>query len=210
MSLRKEPFAVDEYYHLYSRGVDKRKIFLNAQDYRKFLFLMYVCNSEKSIVLRDIGKDFNRGETIVDIGAFCLMPNHFHILVREKIENGISLFMRKLLTGYAMYFNLKHGRKGKLFDGAFKSINASDDRYLKYLYSYIHLNPAKLVDKDWKDNIKRDREKLLSFCLSYPYSSIIEYKKANYRIINSRPFPEYFSSFSDYINELTDWLQFTP
>ena len=100
MALRREPFAVEEYYHLYSRGVDKRKIFLNAQDYRKFQFLMYVCNSEKSIVLRNIGKNFDRGRTIVDVGAFCLMPNHFHILVREKIENGISLYMRKLLTGY--------------------------------------------------------------------------------------------------------------
>src|SRR3989344_4514771 len=190
MALRKDPFAVGEYYHLYSRGVDKRKVFLNAQDYRKFQFLMYVCNSEKSIVLRNIRKSFDRGETIVDIGAFCLMPNHFHILVREKIENGISLFMRKLLTGYSMYFNLKHDRKGKLFDGAFKAINASDDRYLKY-------------------NMRGDNKEILNFCLSYSNSSIGEYRNSHYKIIDPRHFPEYFSSYSNHIEELVEWLQFT-
>ena len=209
MALRKDPFAFGEYYHLYSRGVDKRKVFLNAQDYRKFQFLMYVCNSEKSIVLRNIRKSFDRGETIVDIGAFCLMPNHFHILVREKIENGISLFMRKLLTGYSMYFNLKHDRKGKLFDGAFKAINASDDRYLKYLYSYIHLNPAKLIDKNWKYNMRGDNKEILNFCLSYSNSSIGEYRNSHYKIIDPRHFPEYFPSYSNHIEELVEWLQFT-
>ena len=210
MALRREPFAVEEYYHLYSRGVDKRKIFLNAQDYRKFQFLMYVCNSEKSIVLRNIGKNFDRGRTIVDVGAFCLMPNHFHILVREKIENGISLYMRKLLTGYSMYFNLKHTREGKLFDGAFKAINASDDRYLKYLYSYIHLNPAKLIDKNWKNSVREDNKEILNFCLLYPNSSIGEYKNSSYKIINPRRFPDYFPSPTSHMKELAEWLQLTP
>ena len=210
MALRKELFAVGEYYHLYSRGVDKRKIFLNAQDYRKFQFLMYVCNSEKSIVLRDIGKNFDRGGTIVDVGAFCLMPNHFHILAREKIENGISLYMRKLLTGYSMYFNLKHTREGKLFDGAFKAINAGDDRYLKYLYSYIHLNPAKLIDKNWKYSVREDNKEILNFCLLYPNSSIGEYKNSSYKIINPRRFPDYFPSPTSHMKELAEWLQLTP
>jgi len=210
MALRREPFAVGEYYHLYSRGVDKRKIFLNAQDYRKFQFLMYVCNSEKSIVLRDIGKNFDRGGTIVDVGAFCLMPNHFHILAREKIENGISLYMRKLLTGYSMYFNLKHTREGKLFDGAFKAINAGDDRYLKYLYSYIHLNPAKLIDKNWKNSVREDNKEILNFCLLYPNSSIGEYKNSSYKIINPRRFPDYFPSPTSHMKELAEWLQLTP
>ena len=210
MALRKELFAVGEYYHLYSRGVDKRKIFLNAQDYRKFQFLMYVCNSEKSIILRNIGKNFDRGGTIVDVGAFCLMPNHFHILAREKIENGISLYMRKLLTGYSMYFNLKHTREGKLFDGAFKAINAGDDRYLKYLYSYIHLNPAKLIDKNWKNSVREDNKEILNFCLLYPNSSIGEYKNSSYKIINPRRFPDYFPSPTSHMKELAEWLQLTP
>ena len=206
MALRKDPLVVGEYYHLYNRGVDKRKIFLLQQDYRKFLFLMYVCNSQKSIILRDIGKNFDRDETIVDIGAFCLMPNHFHILVKEKVEGGISTYMRKLLTGYSMYFNRKNSRKGKLFDGAFKSSYATDDRYLKYLYSYIHFNPSKLIDSEWKQNITRDSEKLLDYCFSYSYSSIGEYRSGNYRITQPDAFPSYFLSASEHKSELSDWL----
>ena len=135
MALRKQSFSIDEYYHLYNRGTEKRIIFLDEQDYRHFLFLMYICNSEKSITLRNIGEFFERERTIVDIGVFCLMPNHYHILVREKKENGISTYMRKLLTGYSMYFNKKYKRTGKLYEGVFKSIYVDKDTYLKYLYS---------------------------------------------------------------------------
>ena len=120
MALRKQDFEIDEYYHLYNRGTEKRIIFLDEQDYKHFLFLMYICNTQKSIVLREIDELFDRGEAIIEIGAYCLMPNHFHILVREKIENGISTYMRKLLTAYSMYFNKKYKRSGKLYEGVFK------------------------------------------------------------------------------------------
>ena len=145
MALRKQSFAVDEYYHLYNRGTEKRKIFLDKNDYDYFLFLMYICNTIKSIKLRDTDENFDREETIVDIGAFCLIPNHFHILVREKIEGGISKYMLKLMTGYSMYFNKKKGRTGNLFQGKFKSEYIGNDNYLKYLFAYIHLNPVTLI-----------------------------------------------------------------
>ena len=115
MAYRKQNFAVGENYHLYNRGIEKRIIFLDKQYYEHFSLLMYLCNSSRSITLRDIGERFDRGETIVNIGAYCLMPNHFHILVQEKVKNGISLYMKKLLTGYAMYFNKKYERTGRLF-----------------------------------------------------------------------------------------------
>ena len=104
MALRKQTFAPSEYYHLYNRGTEKRIIFKDANDYQHFLYLMYVCNTDKSIELRKIGKNFDRGEIIVNIGAYCLMPNHFHVLVREKEEGGISKYMRKLLTSYSIVF----------------------------------------------------------------------------------------------------------
>ncbi|MBI4156051.1 MAG: transposase, partial [Candidatus Zambryskibacteria bacterium] len=151
MSLRKQSFAHGEFYHLYNRGTEKRIIFLEEKDYEHFLFLMYICNTSKNIELRNIGENFDRGEPIVDIGAYCLMPNHFHILVYEREEGGISKYMLKLLTSYSMYFNKKYDRTGKLYEGVFKSIHAGSDQYLKYLYSYIHLNPAKLKDKNWKE-----------------------------------------------------------
>ncbi|OGJ11058.1 hypothetical protein A2467_03325, partial [Candidatus Nomurabacteria bacterium RIFOXYC2_FULL_36_8] len=152
MGLRRTPLVRGEYYHIYNRGVEKREIFLDKEDYFHFLKLLYICNSNKSITLRNISDNFDRGETIVDIGAYCIMPNHFHVLCYEKIENGISTFMKKLSTAYAMYFNKKYIRTGILFQGRFKSEHANTDGYLKYLYAYIHLNPAKLKNPKWKED----------------------------------------------------------
>ncbi|KKT14135.1 MAG: hypothetical protein UV94_C0023G0007 [Parcubacteria group bacterium GW2011_GWC1_43_30] len=156
---RSHIFAPGEYYHLYSRGVEKRVIFLDNDDYKRFIKILFFCNGSKPVVIRDlpIGLTFEkyidkRGEILVDIGAYCLMPNHFHLLVRERNEKGISLFMQKLITAYTMYFNDKYGRKGRLFESSYKSIHAVDDRYLKYLFAYIHLNPVKLINPKWKEN----------------------------------------------------------
>lgn len=211
MTTRKNPLVIGEYYHLYNRGVEKRKIFQSVQDYKHFIFLMYICNTEKSIVLRDVGKDFDRGETIVDIGVYCLMPNHFHILVKGKIENGISNYMLKLMTAYSMYFNKKYKRTGRLFENTFKSILIGEDRHLKYLYSYIHLNPAKLIDKNWKENPTKSHSTLLQFVFSYPYSSLNDYLNTNNKkILEPNEFPAYFLRPEDHKRELFEWLAFTP
>ena len=208
MALRKQSFVPGEYYHLYNRGTEKRIVFLDKQDYHHFLFLMYICNTTRSIELRKIGENFDREKTLVDIGAYCLMPNHFHILVHEKTENGISKYMLKLMTGYSMYFNKKYERTGKLYEGVFKSTHASNDKYLKYLYSYIHLNPAKLIDKNWKENRNRKTKLLLEHIFSYPYSSLQEYANSKFKIVNPEPFPEYFQKPIDHKRELLEWLDF--
>ncbi|MFZ1019703.1 MAG: transposase [Minisyncoccia bacterium] len=208
MALRKQSFAPGEYYHLYNRGTEKRIIFLDKQDYGHFLFLMHICNTTKSIELRNIGENFDRGKTIVDIGAYCLMPNHFHILVHEKTEGGISKYMRKLLTAYSMYFNKKYERTGKLYEGVFKSTHANSDNYLKYLYSYIHLNPAKLIDKNWKENKNRKTKLLLEYVFAYPYSSLKEYVSKKFKIINPSKFPVYFKNPTEHKKELLEWLSF--
>ena len=209
MATRKQIFAVDEYYHLYNRGTEKRVIFLDKKDYEHFLFLMFICNTTKSIELRNIGHSFDRGETIVDIGAYCLMPNHFHILVREKIDNGISKYMHKLTTSYSMYFNKKYKRTGKLYEGTFKSVYVKKNTYLKYLYSYMHLNPAKLIDKNWKEYKTKNVGKLLNYVFSYEYSSLKEYLYQKFNIINPSRFPSYFKNPNDFKEELFEWLNFT-
>lgn len=208
MSSRKQTFEIDEYYHLYNRGTEKRVIFMDKEDYRHFLLLMYVCNTSKSIELRNIRENFDRGKTIIDIGAYCLMPNHFHILVREKIENGVSRYIHKLMTSYSMYFNKKHKRTGKLYEGVFKSIHVNTGNYSKYIYSYIHLNPAKLIDKTWRKNKRKEIKKLFKFIFEYPYSSLQEYAEENYKITNPLQFPSYFKKPNDHKNELFEWLNF--
>jgi putative transposase len=205
MGLRKRPFIINEYYHIYNRGVEKRNIFIDKEDYFHFLKLLYFCNSSKSITLRNINEPFDRGEPIIDIGAYCLMKNHFHLLCKEKEDSGISIFMKKLLTAYAMYFNKKYKRSGVLFQGRYKSEHINDNRYLKYLYSYIHLNPAKFKNPNWRELLKNDNE-LLLFTKNYPYSSIYEYRTNKIKILNPLAFPNYFPKINDHLKELSEWL----
>ncbi len=206
-------FSIEEHYHIYSRGVDKRLIFIDEYDRDRFIKLLFLSNSEKSFVYRDIQdkslSEIDMGEKLVAIGAYCLMPNHFHILVKEITEGGISKFMGKLLTGYSSYFNKRHGRTGRLFEGAFKAEHADSDEYLKYLFSYIHLNPIKLIQSDWKkggiSNIKQAKE----YLNKYKYSSYLDYvgldRKENI-IVTKDAFPGYFIEVVDMQREIDEWL----
>ncbi|HEV8666792.1 MAG TPA: transposase [Candidatus Paceibacterota bacterium] len=208
-------FIEGEFYHLYNRGVDKRTIFTSITDYKRFLALLYLANSTEDVRIANILKDHayeeiydrDRGKSLVAIGAFCLMPNHFHILVTPIVEDGISKFMLKLQTGYSMYFNTKNNRSGSLFQGPFKSEHADEDVYLKYLFSYIHLNPAKLKDKKWKENIKIHAKNLRMYVEKYPYSSLGAYVSEKHIITNPTFFPNYFSSRNEIKNHITDWLE---
>lgn len=216
MSTRGLSFAIDEFYHIYNRGVDKRTIFLEDPDYKRFTRLLYLCNGSIPIEYRKLkGKSLEEidvGEKLVAIGAYCLMPNHFHILVKEIHENGTSKFMGKLLTAYSSYFNKKYDRTGTLFGSQFKAEHLNSDEYLKYIYSYIHLNPAKLKDPFWRESVT-NRDSLMEFINSYPYSSHSNYKGINNDearlIINKEVFPAYFDDES-YQRELWEWLNFTP
>lgn len=210
---RKTQFVENEYYHLYNRGVDKRIIFSTQNDYRRFLMLLYLANSEQDIRISNVLKAIkyedvfsrDRGEPLVAIGAFCLMPNHFHILATPLTKDGISKFILKLQTGYSMYFNIKNKRSGSLFQGPFRSIHADNDRYLEYLFSYIHLNPAKLKEPKWKEKIRSGNE-LMKFVETYPYSSYGAYLNDSHSITNPAKFPDYFSSGREIVSHIADWL----
>ena len=113
---RPHKFTTGEYYHIYNRGTDKREIFLDNHDYHRFMILLYLCNNSKAL---DLQKLFREGRSftelfemenknpLVAIGTWVIMPNHFHILIKELTDNGTTTFMRKVMTGYSMYFNKK-------------------------------------------------------------------------------------------------------
>jgi len=208
-------FSVFEYYHIYNRGVDKRDIFLDQDDYIRFQNLLFLCNSEKSVVMKQIKKgeifDFDRGNPTTSIGSYCLMPNHFHLLVKEIKEGGISLFMKKVTTAYSMYFNKKYERSGALFEGNFKAVHASRDEYLKYLFSYIHLNPVKLIELNWKKEGIKNQDRAEQFLSKYKFSSYLDYIKNREKIgmiLDKKEFPEYFSSQKDFHDTVKFWLNF--
>ena len=215
MSIRKVNFVQGEYYHIYNRGNSKQMIFRDKGDYQHFVYLLYLSNTKKNFRINDISKDFfnfDREKQLISIGAWVLMPNHFHIIVTPIEENGVSKFMQKLTTAYSMYYNKKYNRTGGLFEGKFKSEYVENDRYLKYLFSYIHLNPVKLIQKDWQEEGIKDKSRVVSFLNSYKYSSYLDYLKLERReqlILDIKAFPDYFPTKEKLQKEIFEWLSYT-
>jgi putative transposase len=138
------------------------------------------------------------------------MPNHVHILLSPAVENGVERFMLKLGTGYPMYFNKRYERTGTLFQGKFKSQHVHDDEYLKYLFSYIHLNPVKLIQSDWKEVGIRNLEKTKRYLDTYMHSSLHDYfgNREESKILDTDKFPEYFKTKQEIDQELIGWLRY--
>lgn len=152
--MRKQPLVENEYYHIYNRGVDKREIFHDQNDYQRFIQCMKEFNCKNPIgslyekYLRE--KKVSSGDpistmeigspAIVDIVAYCLNPNHFHFILRQLGEKGIEKFMQKVGIGYTMYFNQKYDRSGSLFQGKFKSSHIGSTSQLLRLSVYVNCN----------------------------------------------------------------------
>jgi putative transposase len=214
--LRKDPFITGEYYHIYNRGIDKRNIFKLERDYKRFIMLFYLANRDESFRLDDIinkqKKTFEevlileKGKPLVSIGAWCLMTNHFHLLVRQEVDGGISKFMKKIGTGYSMFFNIKYQRQGALFGGPFKSkLIGVDDNYMRQLFAYIHLNSLDIKFSGWEKEINKSSSEMKKFLESYKYSSYQDYigeERIEKNIIKPENFPDYFQSkqsFKDFV-----------
>jgi len=227
MGIRKDTFNIGEFYHVYNRGNSKQNIFLTDQDRDRFAKLLYLCNSDKKVRFKEDIVDrridawkFERGEPLVSIGAWVLMPNHFHLYITpsprrrlgdEESLSLVTLFLHKLSTAYSMYFNKKYSRTGSLFEGPFKSVRAASDRQTKYTFSYIHLNPIKLTDSLWKKNGLKNLKKSKSFLDTYKWSSYHDYRGVNRpenKILDKEAFPEYFLDKDIFDKEIFDWLTF--
>jgi len=213
--------APGEFYHVYNRGTDKRVIFKNVNDHKRFTVLLYLCNSTRALSVADEMRSgihyddlfqLDRERRLVNIGAYCLMPNHFHILLQEIDEGGLSQFMKKLGTSYSMYFNNKYNRTGGLFEGRYKARHAWGDTYLRYLFSYIHLNPVKIIDPTWKETGIANKTKAKKYLDSFLFSSYLDYKgtiRVENSILNSEAFPRYLSDDISFNKHVDDWLEFT-
>ena len=216
MSIRKKAFVSEEYYHIYNRGNSKQKIFHDKEDHYRFISLLYACNSENNFRIYALNKiespyDFKRDLELVSIGAYCLMPNHFHILITQTEKGDISKFMQKLSTAYVMYYNKKYKRTGGLFEGKFKAEHVDEDRYLKYLFSYIHLNSIKLIDKDWKEKGIHNKRRAIDFLNKYQYSSFLDFlgiSRIQNKILNTVTFPNYFPTKENFLKEVFEWFNF--
>lgn len=221
MTIRRIQFVEKEFYHIYNRGNSKQTIFHDEKDMDHFLQLLCIANKTKHFELRHVTDSvyIHKKETpLVAIGAYTLIPNHFHLLITPLADNGVSLFMQKLSTAYAMYYNKKYNRTGGLFEGKFKSRHIDNDNYLKYIFSYIHLNAVKFIDPTWKKNGLKNISKTIEYLRAYTYSSYIDFlhegdknmEREESTIINLEPFPKYFPSNKTFEKEVISWLSLKP
>ena len=167
--------APGEYYHVFNRGAHKTNLFRDDKDWMRFLFLLLYCqapvsipNAKRFMAPAAVASGFRvplhyedeiEKTRLVELVSFCIMPNHFHLILREVKENGISDYLQRVSLGYTSYFNTKHGASGHLFQGRYKSIHITDNDQLLYLSAYIHRNPRELAK--WKGLEQ-----------AYPYSSL--------------------------------------
>jgi len=162
MNKRKEPLITGDTYHIFSRSIEGQTIYRNPSDYNRMIELLryymqaspptrYSLSKVSSKIYLPIGKEY---QELIQIIAHCIMPNHFHLILKQLLDDGISKYMNNVLNGYSRYFNTKYKRKGRLWESVFENIRIKDDDQLIHLTRYIHLNPttAFLVNKpdEWK------------------------------------------------------------
>lgn len=204
--------------HVLSRGVDKRKIFMDDSDYLRFIHDLFEFNDEAPVVStyrkdgnviarRSIEKDHRK--LIVNIHAFCLMPNHYHLLLSARVEGGIPKFMKKLNMGYARYFNEKYERSGALFEGRYKRISIRTDAHFIHLPYYIHLNPLDLTAPGWRNRELKDHNKAMRSLDLYRWSSHLDYAGIkNFPSVTQREFLlKFFGNSDKYKKSIKRWLK---
>jgi len=201
MATRPVPFQIDEWFHCYNRGIDKRIVFEGEDDSERFLQILYLANSTKILHRSNLSQKTTeeiiavaRGTPLVSIGAYCLMPNHFHLLLKEIKDGGIVRFMQKLGTAYTMYFNTKSERTGNLFTKPFRSRHVGEDRYFQHVVNYIHCNPAVRFEPGWKRGAVRNMERLQKRLTKYRYSSFSDFA-GEQRVISAILSPDVFDVY---------------
>ena len=226
MSYPMRQFEIGKIYHIINRGVEKRVIFKDNQDYLRFILGLYYFNHREYVdIWTDLAfkKDKVRSvlgtsevpstedsrEMIVDIFAFALMPNHYHLIIKEIIPGGITKFMTKM-SGYSKYFNKRYDRVGPLVQGRYKAINIKDEIQLINLFSYVHTNPVELKEPLWKDFKVKNKNSAIELLEDYRWSSYRDYiGKVTFPSVTQR---EFFLELLGGANEckriIDDWISF--
>jgi putative transposase len=224
MSTRKDKLVLGEIYHIYNRGVDRRDIFMDEEDRFRFVHDLFEFNDQNPTVnlavhlksknneIKEVGLPYIERKSrilLVEILAFCMMDNHYHLIIRQKTENGITEFMRKLGTGYTNYFNKKYDRTGALFGGKFKSVCLKKDSHFMYLPMYVHLNPLDLKFPEWREKKIKDYKKAIEFLDTYRWSSYMDYtgNKNFPSLINKDFILSRVGDEKKFKNETIDWIK---
>lgn len=187
--MRKINFENEEYYHIFNRGIDKRKIFSNQEDFDRFLQSINEFNSLSPIdsiyenTLRKKKFGGLASKPLINLICYCLNPNHFHLILQQATDKGVEKFMHRLGTGYTMFFNEKYKRSGSLFQGTYKAKYINSDEYLLYASVYVNLNHKAHLLKDssskssWQEYIQNQKGMCQKNIILNQFKSAAEYKK---------------------------------
>ena len=219
--MQKPTFVEDKIYHIYNRGVEKRKIFMDKQDYLRFIHCLFEFNDKnptlnlyhflKKTKNSEVGPRYLRTKRkeprklLVEILIFTLMPNHFHLLLKQTGENGIVKFMQKVGTGYSMYFNQKYERVGPLFQGKFKATTVEEHAHFLHIPYYVHTNPLELSNYRGPTSLVKQ----IKFLENYRWSSFADYiGKKNFPSVTQREFLlDFWGGEAKYKKETIKWLK---
>lgn len=205
-----ELFSNGAVYHVYNRGVDRRATFADDWDRLRFIKGM--------IAFNDIGRRANKSLSAVDVPAisenpyveivaYCLMPNHFHLMLVQKATGGISEFMRRIGTGYTQYFNKRNNRSGSLFETTFKVKRVTNSVQMRHLSRYIHLNPLELIGLNWKKG-RVSWDIAESFLKTYSWSSFRHFIGLEARaFIHPEKALKNVGAPNDYVRFLSSWIE---
>lgn len=206
------------YYHVMNRGVEKRSITSDTKDRLRFVQSLYELNdsrpaenTSRSTVLFDIGSRTDDRKRLVTIHAWCLMGNHYHVLLSEYAKNGASAFLQKLNIGYTRYFNLRHNRSGVLFQGRTKRVHIQSDAHFLYILPYIHLNPLDFSKhtSEWRTKCVRNPTAALQAIEEYRWSSFRNYMgELEYAPILAGS--DLFADREAHVKELRRYMRSTP
>lgn len=200
-----------DFYHVINRGVDKRVVFNDAQDYTRFARNLYLLNDIHNVPTNEWSINLrlrnNSREKLVTVHAYCLMPNHYHLLLSAEAENGIPLFMKKINAGYSRYFNERNDRMGTLWQGRYKGIYINSDSHFNHIPFYIHLNALDFTMPKWRTGGINDFQKALRVLNTYKWSShnlFLNPVTIPGSVIDGSVFAKMFSNQIKYINNIQD------
>ncbi len=205
MPQRKEKFTNGEIYHVVLKRISDKLLFKDIDDYYRGVFSIYEFNNSKSTQIylrrrariiekkkeRDGVLHIDKREKLVNVLAFVLMPNHIHLLLKQLKDKGITSFIRKIGSGYPLYFRNKYDQpnKGYFFQGKFASVHIESDNQLIAVSTYIHTNPLSLIESDWKRGKVKNPQKAIRFLENYKWSSYPDcLGKKNFPSVTDRSF----------------------
>jgi len=227
MPYRKEKFANEEIYHVVVRSIDDNLLFKDVDDHYRGIFSIYEFNTVKPVVIRErrqarlrikellkqapekgISANDSR-DKLVEILAFCFMPNHIHLLLKQTKDNGTTRFMNKLGAGYGGYFNRKYSRKGHVFQNRFNAVRIKTDSQLEAVFAYIHTNPISLIEPGWKNGKIKNLKRAIEFLKTYKWSSYRDYiDEKNFPSVTERKFlSETMGDADKCRNIVIDWIK---